>query len=414
MRSSRRRKAYTNLSDRNHACQAMDPTPSTIQKALEEMAQCLRDRNERYLDYLKDSGDSLDMRSKLLATILDCAADGMIVLDEQLTIVLANAAAARYAGWQLEDVTREELRKNYRFFWDEGKTRVSPDEEPIVVAIREKKPHEMIAYTVSPHISAPGRWVRAHAAPLMNENNEVIGGVTVFNDITERLKLQHQRDSLAALIVHDIKNHLAAEQMFFDILPQAEQLETESLQIVADLRAASRKFMVIAETLLEMFRANFLADSKGEKIAIVPLVERAVSMSELDATKRNVRVIADCSPNCPSILGLSKVICHVIHNVIQNAVEASPENSEVFVSAYFDSECVFVKVTDTGKGMTMEEVSKLFSPLRAAGVEQKTGHSSGFGLYLSHMLVEGQGGTIICASEPGKGTTITTMFPIAR
>ncbi len=377
------------------------------------MAQCLRDRNERYLDHLKQSGDASDIRSSLLATILDSAADGMIVLDEQLRIVMANAAAARYAGWQLEDMSREELRKNYRFFWDEGKTRVAPDEEPIVVAMREKKPYEMIAYTISPHIPAPGRWVRAHAAPLMNDDNQIIGGVTVFNDITERLKLQRQRDSLAALIVHDIKNHLAAEQMFFDILPQSERLDSECLELVTELRAASQKFMMIAESLLEMFRADFLADSLGEKVSIVPLVQKAVSMSELEASRHHVRVVLDCPQECPSILGLPKVISHVFHNVIQNAVEASVHATDVLVTVFFDSECVFIKVVDRGSGMSAEEVSKLFSPMRAAGFEQRTGHTSGFGLYLSHMLIEGQGGTMTCSSQPGEGTTITIMMPIA-
>ena len=72
----------------------MDKSQSSVRSAFDEMALCLRTRNQRYLDFLKESGDPADLRSKVLANIFDSAADGLIVLDENLTIVLANLAAA--------------------------------------------------------------------------------------------------------------------------------------------------------------------------------------------------------------------------------------------------------------------------------------------------------------------------------
>ena len=379
-----------------------------------ELSVLVRNRNQRYLEHLKHSGDPSDARSKLLATILDCVADGLIVLDEKLTIVLSNLAAAQIAGWDLDDVTRDELHRDYQFFSDEGKTPIPFDEEPIRVAMREKRSHEMEGFVVGPHLEPAGRWIRAHAAPVFDDEGKPIGGVTVFSDITERRRLQRQRDCLASLIGHDIKNHLAAEQMFFDYLlsVNASEFNPETSQILRDLRSFSERFLGVAESLMEMSRAKFFTSSEyGQEVEAAPLVDRAVEMTALVATQRRVRILVEYAAGLPMIRCLPAVISHVLHNIIQNAVEASPEGVDVSVAVSANEASLIMKVADTGPGMTAEDVSKLFDPHRVAGHVAQIGHSSGFGLYLSAMLIEGQGGTITCASSPERGTIMTVTMP---
>lgn len=384
------------------------------QLVIDEMAQCLRSRNQRYLEFLEQSGDPAEIRSKVLAKILDSVADGLIVLDDKLSIVLANVAAARMAGWQLEDMSRDELRRNYQFFRKDGKTPLPFEEEPIVVATREKRTHEMEGFVVSRHLPGPGRWIRAHAAPLFDKSENILGGVTVFSDITERLRLQHQRDCLAALIAHDLKNHLAAEQMFFEFLKgDSKQLDVETLKIIESLEDASKKFLGIADSLLEVFRANFFSNTEGmQEVDVVALLPIAIEMSSLEAIRKHIAVKVEVADSCPKSLGLPGVICHVFHNIIQNAVEVSTPNSEVNIFVDFDADRVFVKVTDSGEGMSPQALENLFSPARVAGKVPITGHSSGFGLYLSQMLIQTQGGNISCLSVLGEGTTLTVSLPV--
>ncbi len=382
-----------------------------VDMVMSEMANFLNTHNQRYLDHLKESGDLHDMRSRVLAKILDSAADGIIVLDDKLTIVLANQSAADMAGWQLEDVTRDELRRNYKFYSDEGYTELPHDQEPIVVALREKRPYELVGYVVSPHLPQPGRWVRVHAAPMFDEKGNALGGVTVFYDLTERMKLQRQRDSLAALITHDIKNHFAAEQMFFDML-DLESFDTDTLEILDSLRQTSNKYLQLSDSLLEMFRSNFFAGKEfGQDIEILEITNRAIELSRLYSVNHAVKLKVTAQPNLPKVRGLPSVISHVLHNLIVNAIEASEPKSEVTVDLSFDDACVFIKVTDRGIGMDCEEVAKLFSPFRVAKQPQGSDHSSGFGLYLSYMLIEGQGGDITCDSRPDSGTTLTVRLP---
>ena len=392
----------------------MELTGSSKRIDIEEIAKSLHDRNQRYLDSLKQSGDPSDSNSRVLATILDTAADGLIVLDKNLKIVLANAWAAKIANWQLEDVDRVELRRNYQAFYDDGITPVPFEEEPIEVAMRERRPHEMEMFITSPHLEQGGRWIRTHAAPVLDDSGEAIGGVSVFSDITERLRLQRERDCLVALIGHDIKNHFAAEQACFDFLlgSEPEKFEPDTLYLLNSLRAASERFVGIANSLLEMSRTNIFANSEfGQEVDLSLLAHQAIELSELVASERKVRVSVECMTDRPIVRGLPGVICHVLHNIIQNAIEASNVGSTVTVNLSSDSKQVSVKISDTGIGMSTEELAKIFSPHRVAGHVSKTTHSTGFGLYLSAMLVEGQGGQMKCASELGKGTTFTILMP---
>ena len=362
----------------------MERTETSGQPALSEIARSLHTRNQRYLDMLKQSGDPSDATCRVLATILDCVADGLIVLDENLTIVMANTYAAKIAGWELEDLTRDELRRNYKIFYDDEGTPVPHEEEPIVVAMREKRPYEVELYAESPHLEPGGRWFRSHAAPVLDESGQPIGGVTIFSDISERLRLERERDCLVALISHDIKNHFAAEQISLDLLlhHEADKFDAKTLQLLTSLRAASEKFVGIANSLLEMSRSRFFSGAEyGQEVDLATLVEAAIKFSDLVAADRHVQVAVSCAPECPTVRGLPAVIRHVLHNIILNAIEVSPKDSQVKVSISSDSAYVSVNITDVGEGMSSEEVSQIFSPHRVAGHISKTTHSTGFGLY---------------------------------
>lgn len=379
----------------------------------EAIAKHLHDKNERYLEQLKRSGDPADAKAKMLATILDGVADGVVVLDDKLTILMANMAAANMADLHLEDVTREELRRNFKFYASDGITQVPHDQEPMVVAMREKRTHQTEGLIVS-RLGSNRKWIRTHAAPLLDDHGNPFGGVTVFNDITERVMLQRQRDCLGALIAHDIKNHLAAEQLFLELLLEsnAAQFDPETLKMFNDLCSSSKKFFGIANSLLETFRTRFFSGTDSyESADMLALVNEAIQLSELEAASRKVRVDVTCAGEFTRALGLPRVLFHIIHNVVQNAVEASPPDSAVSVAVSSNDYNILVDVTDTGAGMTPEEVASLFDPLKVAGHGTGPKRSSGFGLYLSAMLAEGQGGSIRCKSEKKHGTKMTITIP---
>jgi PAS domain S-box-containing protein len=379
-----------------------------------QFAQQVRAGNQRNMDRLKGAGDASDLRSRVLATILDAVADGLIVLDENLTGVLRNVAAARISGWQGDGMTREQMKSHFRLYFDESLTPLPVEQEPSEVARREKRRCESIIYVVGETLPAPGRWLRVHAAPILDDEGNVVGVVTLYSDITEQIALQRQREGFAALMTHDLMNHLAAEEVLVDLILQSGKTEFggQTLELLETLRASSERFRGIAGSLLDVYKSALFVDNQyAQEFAVEPLVQKAVELSSLESKERNVRVAVTFDSGSVWVRGLPGVFQHVIHNLVQNAIEASPPRTIVDVAVSSRPGMVVVKIRDSGVGMKAREIAALFDPQSAAGRTPTLTASAGFGFYMSAKLIEGQGGKVHCTSQPGKGTTVTVTMP---
>ena len=104
----------------------------------------------------------------------------------------------------------------------------------------------------------------------------------------------------------------------------------------------------------------------------------------------------------------------IIYNLLNNAIKYTPAGGEISLTAHQESDnCVVLKISDNGTGMTADEVEHLFDPYYRAGNAKKSGASgSGLGLYIVKGLVEAHNGRIEVISQPEEGSTFTVYLPI--
>jgi len=147
------------------------------------------------------------------------------------------------------------------------------------------------------------------------------------------------------------------------------------------------------------------------KVDINQVVQEALSRTTLP---ENVEVVSELDETLPTILADPDQLAQVFGNILLNAVQAMPEGGRLVIQTSEvserlpKSEWVAISFTDTGVGISAENLKKLFEPLfttRAKGI--------GLGLPLVKTLVEGHGGTIEVESEVGKGSTFTVKLPVA-
>jgi PAS domain S-box-containing protein len=379
------------------------------------MQENLRMRNSDFFSHLsKDSPESLS-REQVMQAIFDVIADGLMVFNKEKTVVMANEAAAKLACWQLDDLSREELKKNFQFFRDDAKTPVRVEEEPLEIALATKCASELEAYVASEHFPDKGAWMRAHAAPILDGQGQPIGAVTIFHDITERKRLERQRDCLVTLIAHDVKNHLAGSDMFFRLLAETMPGTDDGFNsFLADLREGNTRFLNMCDSLMEMSRANFFASADNlSSIRLTEVLKDAIESNRLLSEHSSVHVDFNDADEA-YVLGLPQVVWQIFHNIILNAIQASTPNSSVEIRLARTSDKWRIQISDTGPGMTPEELAVLFDPARVAHHLPASSHSTGFGLYLSAMLIESQRGSITCQSVKNKGTTVMVSLPAAN
>jgi signal transduction histidine kinase len=121
----------------------------------------------------------------------------------------------------------------------------------------------------------------------------------------------------------------------------------------------------------------------------------------------NVEISTYLADNLPGAMADSGQVERVLSNLISNAIQAMPDGGKLIFSTNQKEDFVEVKVTDTGDGITQENMGKIFEPLfttKAKGV--------GLGLSISRALIEKHGGTIEVESQIEQGTTFTIRLPI--
>lgn len=379
----------------------------------------LQKKNQQYLESLRQGTPSLNVMCEILGATFDSSADAIIVFDASKRIVLANTAAAIISGWDLEDVSRDQLRERFQFYSNELSREPLPvEEEPLEVALATKQNCLKEAFVRGASLRGAGRWVRANAAPVLDQNGEISGAVTVFQDITEEVHARSQRDRLMSLITHDLKNHLAAEKMMLSLL--LERLTNDSdvkLRKLADsMRNSNEQFLLITESMLELSRSEFFQGNEFAKpVAIGDSLAKSIAANEDAATVKQVELKLSIDPELPQAFGLPGTINQVFTNIILNAIQASFAGGLVEIKASSSSSGrLQVLVTDHGIGMTNDQLSSLFEPLRVARHSRSTTNSTGFGLFLASMLVQSQNGTIYGQSNPDGGTTIGVEIPLVQ
>jgi signal transduction histidine kinase len=125
---------------------------------------------------------------------------------------------------------------------------------------------------------------------------------------------------------------------------------------------------------------------------------------------RNLQLIVDCQSDAPQFVCDPLLIVNTLINLIENAIQASPPGQSILLDVRFDrvARMFLLEIADHGKGMTTDQLSRIFTPFYTSGKADGTG----LGLALARKWVMAHGGTITCQSEVGSGTRFTIALPV--
>lgn len=223
-----------------------------------------------------------------------------------------------------------------------------------------------------------------------------------------RRRLQ-QRDEdqqmMVAGVAHEIRNPLGGMRLFVGLL--SEELE--------DRTAAESHLSRVRRELdhLERVVNDFLAWARRPEVAIADLPVAALLNEVVDAVRmaaaaREVTIQVDCEPHTHAAVdhGMTR---GAIHNVLQNAVQASPSGDTVRVQVTAQKGRVQILIQDQGPGMTQEQIQDAFRPFFTTREK-----GSGLGLPLARRHLELQGGRLDLQSTIGRGTIAVIQIPAGQ
>ncbi|MGE5809102.1 MAG: two-component system sensor histidine kinase NtrB [Nitrospirota bacterium] len=371
---------------------------SFIINAFHEVTKQLKEK-EKELERLKSIAEQhAENIESYNENILQCVTSGVMTFDAECRLTTINRAAEETLSLGKDDVIGKTCLE--LFGHNEISRAVRNTLEGHVPSARMEDRLER---------SGGGLWLGFNTAVLADRQNEVIGVILSFTDLTEVKRLQAQmelRERLTALgemsagIAHELRNPMAVISGYLNLLSkktdQAGQEVTRKIaeeisgmnRIIGDLLTFARpaslnRARVNVKELLE----GCLASARQAAAPDKPF-ETKVRIEEIEASVDEV------------------LMRQAFTNLIQNALEAMPGGGTVFLEAGMRNDELAVVIRDTGTGIAPAIVKKIFLPFyttKDKGV--------GMGLALAHKVITSHGGRIEVESKEGKGTTFTVMLP---
>lgn len=336
--------------------------------------------------------------------IVESIRSGLVTTDLQGRIYTFNVAAEEITGYKADEVRGQHISKLF------GDIETQIKESLIAAEDGEVSPRFEVDCNTPDDLRLR---LGFGIAPLFTESGETTGLVITFQDLTDVRAMEEtarRQDRLAAVgrvaagIAHEIRNPLAAMRGAIQVLQADLKDNSSEAQLMGIILNESDRlnkiitdFLTYARPRLSEFEAVDLRDAIKETFTLLK------HSPELKEEHKLVEVLSDE----PLITHADMAqLRQVFWNLARNAIQAMPDGGELRVEARRRRNGrIQIIVTDTGCGMSPQQVERLFEPFTS------TKGSTGLGLSIVYQIIRDHGGTVNVRSLEGNGTTITIELP---
>jgi len=293
----------------------------------------------------------------------------------------------------------------------------------------------LIGESFAPGVAAAGIHQYATATVLRDEKGEVIAAIECIHDITERkelaerLKRAEKMEALGALaggVAHDLNNVLGVLVGYSELLADQLPVDTIVRRYAENILKSGIRGAAIIQDLLTLARRGVTVAKVVDLNKLIGDYVKTPEFVQLKEDHPDVAIFTELEEGLLNIKGSPVHLGKTIMNLVSNALEAIPDRGEVIVrteNRYLDhpikgydemkeGDYVVLTVSDTGSGISPEDMGKIFEPFYTRKVMGRSG--TGLGLAVVWGTVKDHNGYIDVHSEPGKKTVFTLYFPATR
>ena len=352
---------------------------------------------------LQASNLELEQRRRYMEIVLANVTAGVISIDSQGHITTINKSAKKLLGLK----TKRIIGRNFRDI-------VTPDYQPMIKGILK----ELIGSgkdSIRKQVSLPAGDTKiillVNVTTLKDENNEFMGTVVVFDDLTQLLKAQRMAAwrEVARRIAHEIKNPLTPIQLSAQRLRRRyldrfsaddivfDECTTMIIKQVDDLKNLVNEFSSFARMPASNPSLNNLNDVLNEALVL------------FQEGHKEIQFQLQTDPDLPAFSLDREQIKRVAINLLDNAVAAVNGNGQITVETSFnkDLRIATLKISDNGRGIPAEDKPRLFEPYFST---KKSG--TGLGLAIVSTIISDHNGYIRVRDNEPQGTHFIVELPI--
>ena len=269
--------------------------------------------------------------------------------------------------------------------------------------------------------SGENRCANVAIAPLVSRNFEVVGRIIIVDDITERMELEAQLTQadklssiglLAAGVAHEVNTPLAVISSYTQMLAKQVRGDQRVAPLLDKITQQTFRASEIVNGLLNFSRTGA---AEFTELDLNHVIEETLKLLEHQFRVSQVQLETSLDGNLPTILGNSGKLQQVFLNLFLNAKDAMAAGGTLKVATVANGH-VAVDISDTGSGIALEHMQRIYDPFFTTKLTVSEGQrrGTGLGLAVSYGIIQEHAGKIQVESQVGSGTTFHLEFPTAR
>ncbi|MEE8174261.1 MAG: ATP-binding protein, partial [Dehalococcoidia bacterium] len=373
--------------------------------------------------------------------IFEHAGDAIVVYDTKGAIRGLNRRAEEMFGYKAEEV----VGRHWECLMPPAESATAHEarreaERLVAEAVRRGsyQGQEMVSY-----ISKDGRPLLGEStgAVIRDQQEKVVGFVSIFRDISERKRLEREREEyarrleakieevertrgeleeaqeqlvasermaaigkLASMVSHELRNPLGVIGNSAYYLKM--KLGDGEEKVKSHLDILEREVAICSRIIGELLDFGRPAKPALGEADINSIVEQTLSCCQVPS---NVELVTELGEGLPKVMADKDQMQQVFHNLLLNAAQAMPQGGRLTVRTAHRDNLVQAEFADTGIGIPRDNLTRIFQPLFSTKAK-----GTGLGLAVTESILDRHGGTIEVESEEGKGTTFTVSLPVLQ
>lgn len=367
---------YGNLSARVET--SIHPEMKNISESVNRMIETLNDREQMIVEYQSE----LTGQYKLLAALFNSLSDGVLVLDEKYVILRVNAKIKKW--FKKDDIIGENIFDYIKTLDDKDIIDLKND-EIFIKGIKDL------------YFKASVRQIKG------KEHDDKY--MLVITNYTNQKEIDSLKEDFVATLTHDLKVPIIAEANMLEFFLQEKfgTLNDKQKEALENMKASNKELLDLVQIVLETYRLKEdEIDLNLEKISVKKFLNIVAEEMTYIAQKTNNKIVVIV----PEDYDIEIDFLHfkrVLKNLVNNAILYGKSNTDIEIIAKIVNEKSQIIVKDYGKGISAEDIEKIFNKYFSASKKfRKIG--TGLGLYLSKKIVEAHGGKLGVESQEGEYT----------
>lgn len=364
---------------------------------------------ERLEHYDEQNIEELTAEKAKLETLVSTIADGAVLIDNSMQVILVNPTARRIFGWEATEVVGENVLHHLP----------SSVEMEVTRPLYEMAAGECESAEFRILLNQPiKRTIRILLTTVVNQQRESIKGIAItVQDITREVELNEAKNQFISNVSHELRTPLSAIKYVIETLHDyGEELSLEERkEFLVTVNHETDRLTRLVNDVLDLSKLESGRSYNFHGVDLAQAIEQTVRTYQLNARDKAIEFIQQVDPGLPLVVGNYDLLLQVLANLVGNALKFTNASGKVALRAYpivpksntMDHQIpqVRVEISDTGIGIALEDQEAIFDRFFRVENRVHTLEGTGLGLSIVRNIMEKHHSKMHLVSEVGIGTT---------